>query len=212
MRGIEPKRTFLALPLEKQRHILETAATEFALKGFQGASLNSIVEKVGIAKGSLYQYFQDKQHLFLYVFDYGIRLAKDALKETKSDEVSVFEQIRSSLVAGFRFVQKHPLIYQTYLKILFENKVPMREKLIGTLRFYSHKYLLPLLEKGQKKGEIRPDIDLEMAAFMLDAMMERFLQAYTLTYLDSIGIYKADDETISKLVDAWIGIIKRGLS
>lgn len=212
MKEVEPKKTFLALPLEKQRRILETAATEFALKGFQGASLNSIVDRVGIAKGSLYQYFHDKQHLFLYVFDYGIRLAKNALKEIKSKEVSVFEQIRSSLVAGFRFVKKHPLIYQTYLKILFENKVPLREKLISTLRFYSHKYLLPLLERAQKKGEIRPDIDLEMAAFMLDATMERFLQAYALKYIDSIGIYKADDKAINKLVDAWIGILKKGLS
>ncbi len=212
MKGIEPKKTFLALPLEKQRRILETAATEFALKGFQGASLNYIVERVDIAKGSLYQYFHDKQHLFLCAFDYGIRLAKGALKEIKSEEVSVFEQIRSSLLAGFRFVQKHPLVYQTYLKILFENKVPLREKLISTLRFYSHKYLLPLLEKGQKRGEIRPDIDLEMAAFMLDAMMERFLQAHTLDYMDSIGIYKADDKTIVRTVDSWIEILKKGLS
>jgi TetR/AcrR family transcriptional regulator len=212
MKGIEPKKTFLALPLEKQRRILEIAATEFALKGFQGASLNYIVERLGIAKGSLYQYFHDKQHLFLCAFDYGIRLAKDALKEIESKEVSVFEQIRSSLLAGFRFVQKHPLVYQTYLKILFENKVPLREKLISTLRLYSHKYLLPLLEKGQKKGEIRPDIDLEMAAFMLDAMMERFLQAHTLDYMDSIGIYKADDKTIVRTVDSWIEILKKGLS
>jgi len=212
MKGIEPKKTFLALPLEKQKRIIETAASEFAERGFKGASLNSIVERVGIAKGSLYQYFHDKQHLFLYVFDYGIRLAKGALKEIESKEISIFEQIRYSIFAGFRFIKKYPLIYQIYLKILFEDKVPFREKLIGTLRFYSHKYLLPLLKRAKERGEIRPDVDLEMAAFMLDAMMEKMLQAYTLSYIDSIGLYKADDKTINRLVDAWIDILKKGLA
>jgi len=208
---LKPRKTFLALSKEKQTRLLETATEEFAAQGYQKASINRIVEKLGIAKGSIYQYFQNKEHLFLYVFSYGIRLAKQVLKPIKTTEGTIFEKLKASLKAGIRFIQAHPQVYHIYLKILFEDKVPGREQLIKAIRFYSRDYFIPLLAEAQAKGEIRPDIDLEMAAFMLDAMMERFLQAYVLSYLDAVGIYQADIPQLESLLDAWIDILKRGL-
>ncbi|MDL1970934.1 MAG: TetR/AcrR family transcriptional regulator [Candidatus Desulfofervidaceae bacterium] len=208
---LKPQKTFLTLPEGKQARLLETATEEFAAQGYQKASINRIVEKLGIAKGSIYQYFRNKEHLFLYVFSYGIRLAKGALKPIKSTEGTIFEKLKASLKAGIRFIQTHPRIYHIYLKILFEDKVPGRERLIKAIRFYSRDYLLPLLQEAQAKGEIRPDIDLEIAAFMLDAIMERFLQAHVLPYLDAAGIYQADMIQLDRLLDAWIDILKRGL-
>ena len=52
--------TFLNLPEAKQARIIEAALAEFADKGYPQASLNVIVARSGIAKGSLYQYFTDK--------------------------------------------------------------------------------------------------------------------------------------------------------
>ena len=95
---------------------------------------------------------------------------------------------------------------------MFEDKVPGRKHLLKAIRFYSRDYLLPLLKEAQTKGEIRKDLDLEMTAFMLDAMMERFLQAYSLSYLDTIDIYEAKTESLEKKISIWIDILKRGLS
>ena len=62
---LKPQKTFLTLPEGKQARLLETATEEFAAQGYQKASINRIVEKLGIAKGSIYQYFRNKEHLFL---------------------------------------------------------------------------------------------------------------------------------------------------
>ena len=90
--------------------------------------------------------------------------------------------------------------------------MPGRERLIKAIRFYSREYLLPLLEEAQKKGEIRRDIDLEMAAFMLDAMMERLLQAYVLPYLDAVGIYQADEKRLDEIISSWLSLVKKGFT
>jgi AcrR family transcriptional regulator len=49
---------------EKQEAILKAAGEEFAEKGFEAASINRIIQRSGMSKGSVYYYFEDKADLF----------------------------------------------------------------------------------------------------------------------------------------------------
>ena len=64
-----PKQTFLNLPQEKRETIMNAAVEEFAEYGLENASTNRIVKNSGIAKGSFYQYFEDKQDVFMHMLD-----------------------------------------------------------------------------------------------------------------------------------------------
>lgn len=59
--------TFLRLPEEKRSRFLEAAWDEFARVKFADASINQIVRRAGIPRGSFYQYFADKEDLFQYL-------------------------------------------------------------------------------------------------------------------------------------------------
>jgi TetR/AcrR family transcriptional repressor of nem operon len=50
-------------PLDTRRRILKAAFEEFYTRGFQGASLNDIVDKAGTTKGALFHYFEGKTDL-----------------------------------------------------------------------------------------------------------------------------------------------------
>lgn len=54
---------------ERRRRLLETAASEFATKGYQGASLNRIISECGISKSSFYYFIGSKGALFDAVID-----------------------------------------------------------------------------------------------------------------------------------------------
>ncbi|WP_257463169.1 TetR/AcrR family transcriptional regulator [Archangium lipolyticum] len=62
-----PRPRFEKLPPERRAHILEVAAREFGALGYEGASLNRILEKADLSKGAAYYYFDDKADLFLAV-------------------------------------------------------------------------------------------------------------------------------------------------
>ena len=68
-----PKSTFMNLPEGKRGAIIGIAFEEFALNSYEHASLSRIVERAGIAKGSMYQYFADKHELYLYLVDLAAR-------------------------------------------------------------------------------------------------------------------------------------------
>mgnify|MGYP001367152296 CR=1 FL=1 len=62
-----PKSTFLNLRPEKRADFTDAALFEFALNDYQNASITNMVKVLGIAKGSVYQYFENKKDL--YEFD-----------------------------------------------------------------------------------------------------------------------------------------------
>lgn len=59
-----PRPRFEKLPAEKRERILEAAAKEFSAHGYDGASMNRILDEAGISKGAAYYYFDDKADLF----------------------------------------------------------------------------------------------------------------------------------------------------
>lgn len=61
------KETFLRLPEEKRNRFLEAAWAEFTRVKFADVSINQIVRRAGVPRGSFYQYFADKEDLFSYL-------------------------------------------------------------------------------------------------------------------------------------------------
>jgi AcrR family transcriptional regulator len=64
---------FENLEAEKREAILRAAGEEFADKGYEGASINRIIRRSGMSKGSVYYYFEDKADLFATTLENSIQ-------------------------------------------------------------------------------------------------------------------------------------------
>src|SRR5436309_10923153 len=54
-----------SLPPEARRAaILSAALEEFTARGYEGARLDDVAKRAGVAKGTIYLYFADKESLF----------------------------------------------------------------------------------------------------------------------------------------------------
>jgi TetR/AcrR family transcriptional regulator len=211
---IQVQSTFLNLPEEKKARIIETAIHEFADNGFGGASINTMVGRLGISKGSIFQYFNNKTSLFYYIFDYAVGLVKRTLVQVKeeTENEEVFERIRKSLLAGIEFIQKHPHIYRIYLNLQLGKEMPFRSELIHKIRLFSAEYLSSLLKQGMERQEISDTINLNQAVFLVDAVLDRFLLAYTVPYLSwEDKIYRAPKKTIEEWAAGLTELLRKGL-
>ena len=205
---MKPRKTFQNLSAEKQERITRIAVEEFGNKGFDGASINAMVGRMKIAKGSIFQYFGDKKGLFLFVFNWSVDLVKEYLRTVRdqSSDEDLATRLNKTLSAGIAFIKNYPLLYRLYMKVLFESKIPFREEILISLRQHSMDYLKSLLENARLKEELNKNIDMDKAAFVLDAVMDRFLSAHTIKHLDfGLGIYDAP----LKKTEAWISEITK---
>jgi TetR/AcrR family transcriptional regulator len=209
-----PRETFKNLESDKQQRILDTAVEEFSSHGFRQASVNRMVQKLGIAKGSIFQYFGTKEGLFSVVFDHAVELVRRSLRQVKqlTAETDFFECLRQSLIAGVHFIDRHPKVYKIYLKMVFQEDFPLRAEFLQQVHLFSADYLRPLVQAGIAGGDVRSDLDIDTAVFFLDALLDRFLQAYCVSFLDAgSGLYQAPKGQMEKRVEEFIELLKRGM-
>jgi hypothetical protein len=97
--------------------------------------------------------------------------------------------------------------------MLFQEDFPFRADLIRTIRLFSIDYLRPIIEEGVRRGELRRDLDPELSAFFLDAVLDRFLQAYCVAYMDSgLGLFQANEAAIEARIRDCVEMVRLGMA
>jgi AcrR family transcriptional regulator len=89
---------------ERPKEILEAAFEEFSRNGYAAATLEQVAERAGVTKGTIYVYFDSKEHLF-------ISMVRDFTKATLDTVIGMFERHEGStadlLRAQFSFIYEH---------------------------------------------------------------------------------------------------------
>ena len=208
-------KTFNNLDKQKQDRIFNAAVREFSEWGYAGASINTMVENLGIAKGSIFQYFGNKEGLFNFVFSKALFMVKGHLRNVrdKTKEQDFFTRLEAIIFSGTELIQRHPRIYALYTKVRFERKIGFSAHLLASLKQESFKFLTELLEEGIARGELRPDLNISAAVFIIDALLDRFLQAYMIERIDTgKGRGNIDKKEIKKRAGEMAGILQRGFA
>lgn len=109
---------FENLSEEKKQNIIKCALREFAGKGYEQASTNTIVKEAGISKGILFHYFKTKRDLYRYVIFYCIDLMFTQMLDYmvfKSNDY--FERMLEVSAAKMKVQIKYPEIYTIVVNI-----------------------------------------------------------------------------------------------
>ena len=89
-----PKTTFFRLDEDKQERVMRSAIEEFQENGYAAANIGRIADKAGIAKGSIYQYFEDKVDFFLYAVRWTLHYFQNRMDPlTPIENMDVFEYL-----------------------------------------------------------------------------------------------------------------------
>jgi len=97
-----PKQMFFNISKEKRQFFLEAAINEFTEKPFAEVSVNTIVKKAKVSRGSFYTYFDNLEELFNYLMnsvkEERFIYARNLIKEAKGD---YFKFIRDLFLYDF---------------------------------------------------------------------------------------------------------------
>ncbi len=213
-----PKPTFFNLPEEKRQLLINLAIEEFAQNDYQNASISNIVNRAGIAKGSLYQYFEDKKDLYLYL----IQLAGDEKKQFLASHpppdpnMSLFDFLRWLIQEGTQFELSTPLLAQVAYRALFGDR-PFGDDPFTQLRKMAMDYYASLVEMGIQQGVIDPRIDRGLAVFLLSTIFNEFGR-YLMdrASVDPLSLARGEigiqQIPVEELTGQLIDILQRGLA
>lgn len=171
-----PKETFFNLPDAKREAITEIAIEEFAEHAYGDVSISRIVARAGIAKGSFYQYFDDKDDLYGYLLQLIVerKRAMFSLDHPDPQHVGVFEYLRWIAANGARFEQANPKLSRLAYRAFSANTMPQSFQAISqreTKAFYRR-----LVALGQTQGDISSAINADLAASIFDLVLSSLSQ------------------------------------
>ena len=110
--------TFLRLPEEKRNRILDAAWEEFTRVRYTDVSINKIIIKARIPRGSFYQYFRDKEDLFAYL-----------IGDVRDQVAGIFGSLLRE--AGGDLFETHLMIYDRFL---VRERSPLVDRWVQLLR------------------------------------------------------------------------------
>jgi TetR/AcrR family fatty acid metabolism transcriptional regulator len=165
---------------DKRRRILDAAVGVFARKGYFAARVSDVAKKAGVADGTIYLYFQDKQDILVRLFD-----------EVMSVHV---EEAREAVRALASAPERLQAIAERHLAVLGENRdlavvfqVELRQSTRFMERFtasWLHDYfelLDEVMEQGQRDGTLRADVNRKLAAKMLFGALDETVTSWVLS-------------------------------
>lgn len=164
-----PKQTFFNLPDEKREVITNAAVDEFAEFGLENASTNRIVANSGISKGSFYQYFEDKQDVFMFLLSL---LEQEKMefftdKRPPSKNMDTFEYFRWMIKTGMEFDSAHPRMTQAISRVLLGDGM-YYGKNFAEYRRKTTQALKRMIEQAIERGEVDPSVDVELAVMVME--------------------------------------------
>ena len=183
-----PKQTFLNLPEEKRRNVVNAAIEEFAEYGLENASTNRIVANSGISKGSFYQYFEDKQDVFTYLLSV---LEQEKMeyfkgKHPPSNNMDTFQYFRWMIKTGMEFNTTYPLLTQAISRVMFGEGMYYGQT-FAHIRKRTSEGLRAMIEQAIRRGEVDPSVDVDLAVMV----METWTNAIS-TYIINEGMKQKD--------------------
>lgn len=142
--------------------IISTGKKLFSKNGYQSTSINDIIEKSKVAAGTFYIYFDNKLALYLYLLDQ----YRTSIRNASSKAIQGIERREDMERAGIKsflqYVKKDPLAYKVVWESLFVDQEIFREY----YQSFAESYMFHM-KRHLATGEIRPEIDLETASYVL---------------------------------------------
>ncbi|MBW1776593.1 MAG: TetR/AcrR family transcriptional regulator [Deltaproteobacteria bacterium] len=157
---------------DKYHRILEAAIKVFADQGFYQSTVSQIAREAGVADGTIYLYFKNKDDILIQFF-------RDKTKQ-------VFESFRKAVQGGAHAEGKLRQLIRLHLKafqddrnmaVVYQQEThqinrPAEEQIREMSKMYLD-LLSEIIEQGQEEGSIRKDLYLGLVKrFMVGAVDE----------------------------------------
>jgi AcrR family transcriptional regulator len=187
---------------DRPKEILEAAFEEFSRNGYAATTLDQVAERAGVTKGTIYVYFESKEHLF-------ISMVRELTKATLDTVIEMFERHEGStadlLRAQFSFIYEH-IVGDRRRREVLRMLIAEASRFPALADRYHeeiHRPCLDLLQRaiqrGIDRGEIRrsaiiecpqviiaPIALVDLWMIMYDARQPLDLQAYFNAHLELV--------------------------
>jgi AcrR family transcriptional regulator len=165
---------------EKRKLILDAAIRVFADQGYHGARVGDIAEHAGVAHGLLYHYFASKDDVLRSIFteNWGELIKRfRAVEDSHEPAPSKLEGIAKILLRTWR---NDPALVTVMVREVARSQ-QLQDRVDEVREAFA--IVQRVIEEGQERRELRPDVDARLASWVFYGGLEEVLTGWVLGQL-----------------------------
>ncbi len=164
-----PKDTFFNLDDEKRQRIIEAAIDEFSENSYEVSSINQIVKNASIAKGSFYQYFENKDDLYRYVIDICGEKKREYISRVlnRAEYMNFYDKLSEVYRAMMTFSDDNPKIASTINHLYRIDDVEFRNEMAESTDANTFNIFRELVDLGQQEGKVKKSLNPDFLSSLL---------------------------------------------
>lgn len=167
---------------ERRHTILRAAIEVFASKGYHGCRIADVAKEAGVAYGLVYHYFKNKDELLETVFEAGWRGFFSRVSAVALGEGTLEQKVHRIADVAIEAYRVDPRTVKVLIVEIARSpggRVNRQTALTEALELCTQ-----MLTRAQEAGELRPDVDLPLAAAMFFGNIE---MAFTSLLMRMVG-------------------------
>lgn len=196
---------FFSLNIEKQKRIVNAAFKQFVQSGYEKASTNEIVKEAQISKGSLFNYFNNKKDLYLFLVDEALKIIDVIYDEIDMNEKDLFKRISQIGLIKLKIQRKYPLVFDFLKSISAEQASEVKSDMEHIMGDVLNTGLNRIYE-NLDWSKFREDVDPEKAFHILHWTMTGFAEMQ----MKNMGSFENVEMEIIHEWNSYSEILKRG--
>jgi TetR/AcrR family fatty acid metabolism transcriptional regulator len=177
--------------------------------GFSALTMDKVAQKAGIAKGTVYLYFKDKDDLLEKVLSSGFEKMFERIKIRVGNENGAFNKLQSLINENIRHIYENRYFFKTIfldeVNVVFLKKKSKESYNLRRKRYTD--YIADIIKSGIESGEFRKDINNSKTAYMLVALIKT---GAIYNFLN--GMFDLTSEMIEKDTEEILNLFMRGIS
>ena len=188
---------------DRRAEFLEAAVRVFARKGFHQSRVGDIAEEAGVAHGLLYHYFRSKDEVLETIFR---ETWTQLVADTQRIEVAGVP-LREQLRRFARIYLGSWLVTPELVRVLVREvaRSPEVGDRVDEIRGL-FQALQRIIEAGRDRGEVRSDVDAQIAAWAVYGALEEILTGWVL------GQLPGEEEDVERAVATVVDVAHAGLA
>ena len=154
-----------------------------ARKGMAAATMQEIADEAGVAKGTIYLYFRDRDELVEKTFETAMAQLGDRIDASMEKDLSFEEKLREALRVRLAFFRENREFFRLYLSLRMPEGTPQQQRRQKRTCHPQYRTRLQkfseLLKEAMERGEIRPVEQYRLALFVIEGCTAVILERLT---------------------------------
>ncbi|MEH7106579.1 MULTISPECIES: TetR/AcrR family transcriptional regulator [Bacillaceae] len=163
----------------KYMQIIDAAVIVIAENGYHQAQVSKIAKQAGVADGTIYLYFKNKEDILISLFEEKMGNFIEEIDQRTAGKETATEKLLMMIDAHFELLsQDHYLAIVTQLELRQSNK-DLRLKINNVLKGYLM-VIDKILEEGKESGEFASDLDVRLARQMIFGTIDETVTSWVM--------------------------------